>query len=263
MTPQATAIAIVDPCTLPSLKERVIARIERQKPLLSGEGPTFCGTNENIEQIVAGLRPTPDDRILAICGSGDQAFALAEYGARVYAVDNDPEQIAYARQRATLLRQRRYDVFLSINRAPPIIDASAMEGTIDYFTRKGCLTAVRSHVDRVSLHTADIFNLPEELKIEYTKAYLSNAHYYWGSSTHHELHGVAERIVPGGIVYACGILHDRLEDCCGLQEDRETTRQIERLGDFGWKPTVYVKRSTTTATPSSATPKSTTSRHGG
>lgn len=260
MMPRSSVIAILDPCTVPSLKERVIARIEGQRPLNSGEGPTFSGTNENIEQIIAGLQPNPDDRILAICGSGDQAFALAEHGARIYAVDNDPEQIAYAKQRASLLAQRRYDVFLSINRSPPIIDASVMEGTIDYFTRRGCLTTIRSHLDRISFHTADIFNLPKDLRIEYTKAYLSNAHYYWGSSTHDDLHRVAERIVPGGIVYACGVLHDRLEDCCGLQEDREATRQLERLGDFGWKPTVYVKRNTAPKTAPTATPRATTPR---
>lgn len=46
---------------------------------------------------LGALQPTADDRILAVCGAGDVAFALARAGAHVQVVDPRHAQIAYAR----------------------------------------------------------------------------------------------------------------------------------------------------------------------
>ncbi|MBS3073925.1 hypothetical protein J4447_00545 [Candidatus Pacearchaeota archaeon] len=45
-------------------------------------------TNENLEFAMKVIRPRIDDRILAVCGSGDHAFAMVENAGRVVAVDN-------------------------------------------------------------------------------------------------------------------------------------------------------------------------------
>ena len=75
-------------------------------------GVIYHATNEDLASIVELLKPCPGDRIAAICGSGDQAFALAEHGAQVTAVDMSWEQIVYARTRADALREGNITRFL-------------------------------------------------------------------------------------------------------------------------------------------------------
>jgi len=55
-------------------------------------------TNESLEAIITGLEPNSEDNVLTICGSGDQAFALLEFGCQVIAIDENPQQICYAKK---------------------------------------------------------------------------------------------------------------------------------------------------------------------
>ena len=48
---------------------------------------TFARTNEDLPSIVRGMDVNPSDYILAVGGSGDQAFALLEYAKKVKTVD--------------------------------------------------------------------------------------------------------------------------------------------------------------------------------
>ncbi|MBI3033310.1 DUF3419 family protein [Candidatus Woesearchaeota archaeon] len=59
----------------------------------------FRVTNEDLQAIVEGLDVQADDIVLAICGSGDQALALLEFASRVIAVDNNNEQLKFARKK--------------------------------------------------------------------------------------------------------------------------------------------------------------------
>src|SRR3989344_1381131 len=60
-------------------------------------------TNENLQAIVAGLDLSSKDTILAVGGSGDQAFALLEFAGEVKVVDNQPNQIGFIKQRVEAL----------------------------------------------------------------------------------------------------------------------------------------------------------------
>ena len=84
---------------------------------LSTAPPKFCfygHTNESLWAVVAGLNVTRKDRILAICGSGDQAFALSEFAREVVTVDRSKEQIAYAQRRLEALRDGRFGDFFPL-----------------------------------------------------------------------------------------------------------------------------------------------------
>jgi len=68
-------------------------------------------TNESLAAIVNGLDVNETDDILAICGSGDQAFALLEKAHSVTAVDIYKNQVDYARYRKRCLKEEKYAFF--------------------------------------------------------------------------------------------------------------------------------------------------------
>jgi chemotaxis methyl-accepting protein methylase len=69
-------------------------------------------TNENIKGIVEGMSMSPGLRSLAVCGSGDIPFALLQFGGDVYAIDNNPNQIEFARRRKEYLEKGNFKSFV-------------------------------------------------------------------------------------------------------------------------------------------------------
>lgn len=65
----------------------------------------FPYTNETLDAIIAGLDVKQGDNILAVVGSGDQAFAMIAEGAKVVAIDTSQIQIDYAKKRLECLKQ--------------------------------------------------------------------------------------------------------------------------------------------------------------
>ena len=74
-------------------------------------------TNESLKAIVAGLDVSPDDNLLVVGGSGDQAFALLEFAVKgkVTAVDNAPQQIDFIRQKVEALQRGDYESFFRVD----------------------------------------------------------------------------------------------------------------------------------------------------
>ena len=77
-------------------------------------GLGYSCTNENLKGVVLGLALSSEDYVLAVAGSGDQAFAFLEFARQVKAVDIVPEQIELMRKRAEALRIGDYDKFLRV-----------------------------------------------------------------------------------------------------------------------------------------------------
>ena len=75
----------------------------------------YTHTNENLDAIVEGLSICPEDKVLAVLGSGDQAFAMVERGALVHAVDLNFAQVLFAQKRINFIRDRKYDAFLNVS----------------------------------------------------------------------------------------------------------------------------------------------------
>lgn len=126
--------------------------------------PDYVSTNESLEAIVKGMDIQQADKILAVCGSGDQAFALLETAAYVRAVDKDLDQVEYAQERKKLLET-------------PGKFRKEIVGDISwkYFTIRR-IRAIKKKARHIEIATADIFK-EIELNI-FNKVYLSNATTY-------------------------------------------------------------------------------------
>jgi hypothetical protein len=148
-------------------------------------GLCYGCTNESLPAIRSGLKPEKGDNILAILGSGDQAFELLRGGAKVTATDNNPAQIDYALRRVAFLRQASflgYELFLAHNRWLPydvsdskkieVFPSSAKARRDAHFTPE-VLREIAANIGNLSITREDIFQLA--MGGRFNKIYLSNA----------------------------------------------------------------------------------------
>jgi SAM-dependent methyltransferase len=139
----------------------------------------FLHTNEGLDAIIAGLEIKPTDSVLAICGSGDQAFAMLEYAKDVVAVDTDKAAIEYVILRKRLLEEGNFYCFLSKDEKRStgyikgINDAEYAE-IVDYFTYQR-LGEIRNRLVDLQFREGDIFKHLEKNPNTFSKIYLSNA----------------------------------------------------------------------------------------
>lgn len=215
-------------------------------------------TNESMTAIITGLQPSPYDDILAVCGSGDQAFAMLEYGPQIFAVDTNPKQIELARKRAELIRRRKYSDFLEITRYSIIGQVNDREkqnwrNRLFYFSRPGRLGRIRDNIQNIDFGVMDIHHIPASAGV-YDKVYLSNS-----GCTSRKLgtdHRSFTRLCLSEHLRLGGMLYDVNGHGC-LDEyytagkylgpvflviDEDLTRQTRELEDrngWDWQPTVY------------------------
>ncbi len=78
---------------------------------LSYDELPYPKTNESLDAIVEGLDIHARDRVLAIAGSGDQAFAMLVNDAIVHAIDIDDLQVKYMQERARALKKKHFIKF--------------------------------------------------------------------------------------------------------------------------------------------------------
>ncbi len=216
-------------------------------------------TNESLDSIVGGLSPALDDRILAICGSGDQALALLEYAGYVLAVDNNPAQIDYALKRIELVRLGLFERFLHL---PAIQRRSGLDSRYEYFSMPGRLSRIRERLGRLDVRNCD---LTGALTSEFTKVYLSNVPGYSPGEFFRDPFKSREETYPGivslfkriasalpigGLVYAAnGDDIDKVRSHCTtwpseLKVDPFFSLEAlwgKALKGNSWRPVVYKK----------------------
>ena len=153
-------------------------------------------TNESIPGIVAGLELKEEDRIFAVSGSGDQAFAMLEYVDFVQAVDHNPMQVNYAQKRVRQIRDGDFEGFYKVG--------YMWEGTRfavarrNYFTEER-LRRVSDRLDRLVITEANIFDICSK-EGKFNKFYFSNTFFFFQSTTFFTSLVVAQPI--GGLIYA-------------------------------------------------------------
>lgn len=126
----------------------------------------YRNTNESLSAIVKGVNPQKEDFILAVGGSGDQAFALLESGAHVDVVDTNPNQIRYIQERIHSLLNGNYSSFLGFYFSSGI--------NKNFFNEKGRLKKIRENISLLNiLGEIDIFNCNISFE-KWNKFYLSN-----------------------------------------------------------------------------------------
>jgi len=108
--------------------------------------PAHLATNESLNAIVAGMVPEEGDRIAAVGGSGDQAFALLEYADLVRIGDRSEKQIDFIKARVEALRRGDVSTFLGFKH---LLYNSDCEGYIKsrnrYFVQSGRLERIRGN----------------------------------------------------------------------------------------------------------------------
>lgn len=207
---------------------------------------TYSATNEVLEAIVNGLDLKPEDNVLAIAGSGDQAFAMLEYGCKVTAIDIKLDQIKFVKLRAEALKLKCYEDFLRKKANPERIKA--------YFAKEGRLDRIRANLDNLKvLEPSNIFTMQSaEL---FSKIYLSNA--LAGSHVHISekdslvmlrsykelLSDVTKNLTLGGLVYETS-RYNHHEMSLGLMEEAHlslSAQDYERANSYGWHPMIFRK----------------------
>jgi len=147
----------------------------------------FQATNENLDAITLGMDISEEDIVLAICGSGDQPFAIAEK-ATVIAVDINPVQIQYAKHRVQMLEEGDVKGFLktdltSLENMLKLLSFDYMTSLKTkrnlvtlinrnrYFKQPGRLDRIARNLEKVTYVIGNIF----ELDITgFSKVYLSH-----------------------------------------------------------------------------------------
>jgi len=169
----------------------------------SNQGLEYTSTNESLDSVVQGLDVNSEDRILAVGGSGDQAFALLEKAGSVTVVDRNPAQIWYVRQRAELINHRDYEMFLALIR-----------GRIpqEYFRRDGILEKLKERIDSLDiLEPCDILEV-DITEGRFTKVYLSNSIGYdeqeIAPEVRDSLRRMANNLPINGLIYSAWSLDE-------------------------------------------------------
>jgi len=182
-------------------------------------GLAFQATNESIPAIMEGLQIQQGDRVLAICGSGDQAFAMLELADYVTAVDSSKLQILYARCRLAQIKRgdfKRFYTLLSHCGS----SAAYREQRSRYFTLSK-LQTLKWKVDRLRLEREDMYKFSPRRIMEgrFNKIYLSNLLCYEGNSLRNNysfLDMLASALPCGGLIYAISVGHGL---SCGFSQE--------------------------------------------
>ncbi len=171
-------------------------------------GLQYSHTNEDLRAITEGLHPSPQDSVLVVVGSGDQAFALLEF-AKVTAVDCNPYQIVFVNKRADFLRNGDFGTFLNADVRGsadgyfsslfgctfyPDIEKEIVKKRNDYFSEVGRLRKIQGNLCNLAVRKQSVFAAAEDQG--FTCIYLSNIH-----PERRDLEYMAKNLPLGALIY--------------------------------------------------------------
>ncbi len=168
--------------------------------------PTFPVTNECLEAIIAGIHPQDDDVVLAVGGSGDQAFALMEHAKKVLVIDNNPEQIGMIEKRKNALSHGDLDLFLERQQMHKNFDSLYLARD-EYFNQPGRFEKLSENVDRLmvlpTMGLREFFSYEDHSEV--TAVYSLNAlGFGWGHVRDEEfrlLENIGRMLGPSSRIY--------------------------------------------------------------
>ena len=231
--------------------------------MISRLGVTYQTTNESLDAIMAGLDVGSGDRVLAVGGSGDQAFAFAEKAAQVRVVDHSTPQLTYISGRIQALQEKDRENFLLY--LPEELN-NECEGKIveirdEYFSRKR-LNRIRRNLEKIEIiGHRNVLRVSEEIYGGMNKIYLSNV---LGRSFFRDQMGeikeillkISKQVPKDSLIYIAdtdwiisSIMNPHSDDLPvelhtkALKSDRELTLKARRLeiekNEGFWAPTVF------------------------
>jgi hypothetical protein len=207
----------------------------------------YFTTTESLNSIITGLTPSPDDKILAIAGSGDQGFAMLEYGARVTLVDSDENAIDFVKDRAEALKNGDFrGFFYPKGWSPPSLENLIIRNR--YFNVQWPRYFSSRRVRKIRSNLGGLTILPcgkigqNRLKQRFTKIYLSNAWSVCGNF----LDNLLLDLVPNGLIYSAidsdFISYLLVNDgfCLDRLRTKQAREQSQSQHPFRWNPAVWV-----------------------
>jgi S-adenosylmethionine:diacylglycerol 3-amino-3-carboxypropyl transferase len=220
---------------------------------------SFGYSNESIEAVVAGMDVQRGDRILAICGCGDQPLALLENAHKVIGVDFNPAQVELVRKRVELLNKGDYQE--SLMHGFEGVDLSnwayarELERRKNYFD-EARLARIAQKVPHLDLKLGELMETARKEEGNYNKIYASSA-LDWISEANNDrvcpkifYEGAKElldRLPSGGLLYLSqgGGENNPYWTSFAPFVDKDLTiraREIEDEKSGRWEPLVFRKR---------------------
>lgn len=194
---------------------------------IDDKGIVHFWTSENLASIVAGLDLKESDKVLAICGSGDQALAILEYAGKVEARDRNRSQLDFVKRRAELLRTGHYGTARLLvtnievkNRFPALQDEDSetkYKSPSERYLTDERLERIRPKLRLLELTLGNIFD--GELN-EANKIYLSNALTHSGQWVVTNLGNIARNLPVQGLIYVADSNFLRLQKLAGPEWDK-------------------------------------------
>lgn len=230
----------------------------------------FPYTNETLDAIIAGLDVKQGDNILAVLGSGDQAFAMIAEGAKVVGIDTSELQIKYAKQRIEYLKQGNTDGFLKYPQKEEMDEEDA-ENCKRYFNSEGRIGRILENLENLSIINGNALDKKLPLNC-FNKLYLSNVIEWhiraflveFGCKNLFNMHQghvitlnqLGKRANPGCLIYITDshrIVSDKTiieygygdqlgeREVLDLEKDEELSAKAARLerSENRWRPAVY------------------------
>lgn len=212
-------------------------------------------TNECLDAIIAGLDVKPRDRILAVGGSGDQAFALLEHVNKVTAVDIRESQLELIKLRAQALREGQIAPFFYVGIESHREGDNDMVSARNQYFNTERLERISEKLEALEIIGPEgILEVAERLpKNTFNKMYLSNVRPRNpdGDATYDEqeklLDRLSRRLPRRGIIYCSNFV--RFPPLELVSVDEELTQEARLLEDkyaksahYNWIPTVLRKK---------------------
>jgi len=204
-------------------------------------------TNESLPAIVAGLdlENSKGQYVWAICGSGDQAYAIAEFVPRVVAVDNNKNQLDFAKKRGERIKNGDVNGFLEASRGTSCFGQD-LDRRIEYFDGDR-LRKIGPRTSRVSFVHGDVYESIADQQFSFSRVYLSNTPALLNGDFDRKMDSLISNLPVGALIYGVvkrkgfHIFHGELKI-----EKRLTTlaRSLEPAKSKwlpAWKPSVYRK----------------------
>jgi SAM-dependent methyltransferase len=200
----------------------------------------FKRTNESLSSIVKGLDICPDDCVLAVGGSGDQAFALLEYAKKVVAVDIKQSQVSFIEQQAKSLAKGDYESFFmrrfdsGLHTFEDLIYVEKICGT-NYFDAEK-LEKIHGKMRSFRVIEGDVLDICGK---NFNKIYLSNALKGSRNELMGKLEKIGESLPEGGLAYAANgrILKYALHRSGLVIDEKLSSASM----DVNWNPIVLRK----------------------
>ncbi|MFA7707900.1 MAG: class I SAM-dependent methyltransferase [Candidatus Pacearchaeota archaeon] len=215
----------------------------------------YFSTNESLGAIINGLDIKNTDNILAIGGSGDQAFAMLEYCKKVFVVDINEDQLYFIRQRVEYLKEGNINEFLTPGDFVDVFPMFTKERN-NYFKHQNRLDKIKQKTDNLEILSTEKI---EELnsKTLFDKIYLSNALNSSSPSLKRELKGISKNLKSGGLIYMVdyeenikkimskkNFIFNKFPHGLKIEEnltDSATKVQCPDMFNYNWVPIVFKK----------------------